>query len=92
MPSLAFHDATGSIPRGLRPGNLLQPPGPFGFNRNDCSASAEISVRLPPKSVYGLGRNRCSSCSEMAVRFRPSYTLGTERLDERGSFQRSRVP
>lgn len=53
---------------------LLQPPGPFGFNRNDCSASAEMTVRLPPKSVFGLGRNRCSACSEMAVRFRPSYT------------------
>jgi hypothetical protein len=54
---------------------LLRLPGPFGFNRNDCSASAEISVRLRPKSVYDLGRNRCSACSELAVRFRPLYTL-----------------
>ncbi len=82
MPSLAIHDATGSTP-GLYSGDLLQLPGLFGFHRNGCSASAEISVRLRPKSVYDLGRNRCSAPSEMAVRFRPSYTVSSSTPNSR---------
>ena len=56
MPSLAFHDVTGSA-RGSCQADLTQLPGVFGINRNRCSASAEISVRLGRKSAFGFPRN-----------------------------------
>ena len=56
MPSLAFHDITGSA-LGSSQASLTQLPGVFGINRNRCSASAEISVRLGRKSAFGFPRN-----------------------------------
>src|SRR6266852_5319185 len=43
----------GPFPRA----SLLQLPGVFGINRDPCSASAEISVRLRRKSAFGLPLN-----------------------------------
>ena len=60
MPSLVLYDVT-LIDPGLLPGqSLTQLPGVFGINRNRCSASAEISVRLSRKSAFGFPRNGCS--------------------------------
>src|SRR5215467_1021768 len=56
VPSLAFHDVTGCA-RAFSQASLTQLPGVFGINRNRCSASAEISVRLGRKSAFGFPRN-----------------------------------
>jgi len=63
VPSLAFHDVTGSTlahcagkpllaARGVR----HQPKSAFGFGRNRCTTSTEIAVRLPPKWLFVFAR------------------------------------
>ena len=63
MPSLAFHDVTGSTlahcpgkPASAARGVRHQPKSAFGFVRNRCTTWAEIAVQLPPKWLFGFAR------------------------------------
>jgi hypothetical protein len=72
VPSLASHDVTGSA-RGSFQASLTQLPGVFGINRNRCSASGEISVRLDRKSAFGFPRNGRSFSAPTTQGCRSTY-------------------